>query len=657
MATKIQRELAFLLTGRDVSASKAIRGVSREVQDLNKIAAKAGSNIVRNVERGIVVGTVAMAGAIGYAVKAAQSFESASAGVAKTVDGDVAAILAGLKDMSTQAPIAYEELAGIAETAGALGVAKGDILAFTDTIAKLSVTTDLTSEGASTSLGHLKTNLNLTGDAFAHVGNTLVDLGNKGASTESQILGMAEGVSGVANIVGLSTAQVLGWGAAWANTGEEVEAGSTEMQKLFLETFKMVNEGGGDLKLLAKTAGMSAKDFATAYRQDASGAMEGFLVQLGKLSKEKQAATLEDLGFTDIRITRGLLKILGNTDNLTDSLDIANQAWDQNNAMQIEAEKRFATNAAQMKILDNNVRLAAASVGEELLPIMNELAKEGVDWLRQHQPEIKAFGKDLARNIRDAVTWARSLDWDAITSTLKAGADMAKLAVEAFMALPDPVKQGLAGAFALNKLTGGAVQDLGGLLLRTTFKSMLVNAGVVNVNGAMAGGGGPGGAGRSVASKIAFGVGTLISGAMIVEALSNAWNDPSDPLGSTIKKITGGANFADLQVAAGQNIDNTQAMIARGDLNELTNALLGLQRMPDQLNPIQRALYELNASGVKVHTESLEAALRDAAFTIATARAQSYLSTHPDKRDPATVNVNVNTSVPLRVNGWDSRTG
>jgi hypothetical protein len=41
-------------------------------------------------------------------------------------------------------------------------------------------------------------------------------------------------------------------------------------------------------------------------------------------------------------------------------------------------------------------------------------------------------------------------------------------------------------------------------------------------------------------------------------------------------------------------------------------ALDGLKSIPASLNPVQRALYELNANGVKVHTETLEAALAQA---------------------------------------------
>lgn len=514
MASKIQRELAFLLTGKDVSASKAMRGVRKEVTQLGNIAGKAGTNLTRNLERTVVVGAAAATGAIGYAVKAAMDFESATAGVAKTVDGDISAIVQGLKDLASNAPIAYEELAGIAEAGGALGVAKGDLLNFTDVVAKLGVTTDLTSDAAATALGHLTTTLRLTGDDYAHLGNALVDLGNNGSSTESQILGMAESIAGTAAIVGLSKQQVLGWGAALANTGEEIEAGGSSLQRFFLESFSMVNQGGDGLKAFAKVAGMSAKDFKAAFQKDASGALEGFLVNLGKLDEATQAKTLQDLGFTDIRITRSLLKLLANTDNLTDSLDLSDKAWAENNAMTKEAEKRFATSASQMKILENNVRLAAATIGAELLPQINELAKEGVDWIQNHQPEIKQFAKDLARGIRDAVEYAKSLDWDAIAAGLQGAAGAAQGILSAFMALPDWVKEVLVGGFVLNKATGGLATDLAGFFAKMAVQRMVVNAAVAQISaGSVAGGAGPN-------ATAAGGIGTLGKVFLVGEAIA-----------------------------------------------------------------------------------------------------------------------------------------
>jgi TP901 family phage tail tape measure protein len=580
-----QEELAILLTGKDQSASKAVRGVRREVQQLEGIAGKAGANISRNVQRGIVVGAGAAAGAIGYAITTAQSFETATTGIAKTVDGDISAIVTGLEKISTTAPIAYEELAGIAEQGGAFGIAKDDLLDFTETVALLSVTTDLTSESAATALGHLRTTLNLTGEDFRALGDEIVYLGNNGNSTEAEIVAMAEGIAGAAGIVDASKEQVLAWASALASTGEEAEAGGSSIQRFWLESFKTVNEGGKGLSLMAKISGKTAAQFKKDFGTDATGTLATFITSLGKLGKAEQLATLEDLGFTDIRIQRALLKLLANTGNLTDSLHDAEHA---SGAMGKEASKRFEDSAMQMKILENNVRLAAATVGTELLPIVNELAKEGVAWIQDHQDEIREFGKDLADNIRDAVAYAKDLDWNAIGAALGTAADAAKLIVSTFMAMPAPLQQLLAGGFVANKLTGGAVFDL----LKFAVRQMAIQAGVVYVNGALGGGAG-GAAGAAGAAgglrgglgnllKIGAGVGLGIGGNMLIQHGAQEGFTPTgvaSGIAGGAATMAGGALIAGplgLMAGAALAVVETQQAVSAG-LTDNAAALRDLQ--------------------------------------------------------------------------------
>ena len=85
----------------------------------------------------------------------------------------------------------------------------------------------------------------------------------------------------------------------------------------------------------------------------------------------------------------------------------------------------------------------------------------------------------------------------------------------------------------------------------------------------------------------------------------------------------------ELQAAAGRNIANVQSVIDRGDLREVTDALIGLRTARDGLGGLQRVLYDLNAQGVKTHTESLEQALADAAGRIQSAVAQAHMGGAP----------------------------
>ena len=142
--------------------------------------------------------------------------------------------MAGLDAIAARTPTKFTELAAIAEAAGALGVAKEDILAFTESVALLGETTDLTTEAGATSFGLLRTTLGLTGRDFASLAD-IVHLGNNGASTESQILGMARRRRR-GRIVDASKEDVLAWSAAMANAGEEAEAGGSSIQRFWLQS-------------------------------------------------------------------------------------------------------------------------------------------------------------------------------------------------------------------------------------------------------------------------------------------------------------------------------------------------------------------------------------------------------------------------------------
>lgn len=491
--SRLQRELALLVTGRDVSATRTLRGVSREMQKAERIAGKAGTNMGRNLERGVVLGAGAAVGAIGYAINAAQDWESAVAGVAKTVDGDVSTIAAGIRDMSREVPLAATELAGLAESAGALGIAKEDILDFTRVSATLGVTTNVSADDAATALGQLGNVLDLHSADFERFGSTLVDLGNKGASTEAQILEITRRAGGAAHLLGLGAAATLGWSSAMANLGINEELAGTALQSFFTKSLGIVSTGGADLAKMAKIAGQTGKAFKKAFAKDAGAALETFIAGLAKLPKDQRLKAVQDLFGKTSGLNRGLLGLADSySRNLAPSIDTATSAWEANTAMGAEAEKRYKTTASQVQLLKNNFHDAAITVGTELLPVVNDLAKEGVDWLKGHQPEIAQFAKDLAAGLKDAVKWASSLDWEAIGNALKTGAGFAKDLINAFASAPPWIQQLLVGGFVANKFTGGAISDVIGDVMGAALKQklglMTVQAGVVNVNGGVAGG-------------------------------------------------------------------------------------------------------------------------------------------------------------------------
>lgn len=332
-----------------------------------------GLGVVGVVARGISTVTDAIHGSIDAAI----GWESAMAGVNKTLDTtglsseEAAAALQeiedGLRDMALRIPVPVEQLAALAEAGGALGIAREDLLSFVETSALLGTTTNIAAQDAATALGKINAVMPLTREEYSRFAATLVDLGNKGASTEAEIVSMAQNMAGAGALIGQSHEQLLGWAAALANAGEEAEAGGSSFQRFALGINQMVASASPRLEELADLAGVTGDEFANLWDQDANEALRRVVNGLAGLDKNARQATLAALGFTDIRITRALLALTANTDNLNDSLAVSEEAWQANTAATVEANKRFATTESKLQLVQNRLHDIGIVVGEQLI--------------------------------------------------------------------------------------------------------------------------------------------------------------------------------------------------------------------------------------------------------------------------------------------------
>lgn len=314
--------------------------------------------------------------ALGFvAVKSAVDWESSWAGVTKTVDGtaqQLSALEGELRSMASELPASHAEIAKVAEAAGQLGVAAPDVAAFTRVMVDLGETTNLSSDEAATSIAQLMNVMKTAPSQVSNLGSALVALGNDGASTERDIVQMAQRMAGAAEIIGLSEAEVLGFANAVASTGIEVEAGGSSMQRVFIDMGKAVATGSSELGLFAKTAGVSAQQFATAFREDPASAIVSFIEGLGRLHAAggDVFTVLENLGFSDVRVSRSLLSMATNVDVLKGSLDLGATAWEENSALSEEAAKRYETTAAKLGILRNQFVDVFISLSNIALPVL-----------------------------------------------------------------------------------------------------------------------------------------------------------------------------------------------------------------------------------------------------------------------------------------------
>lgn len=474
---KMIAELVFK-DGLTKGVNTAIGSVNRLDKGLGRVGRGAGQITAGLGKAGARIAAFG-AIALGGAAKAAIDFEDAFQGVVKTVDeADLLAagksfdtLKESIRAMSREMPNSAIELAGIAEQAGALGIRARDIESFTKQVAILASTTNVSADDAATALGQLQNVIGLTGAEFDNFAAALVDLGNKGASTEAQILEIARRSGGAGKLIGIAKEETLGWSSAAANLGLNEELAGTALQNFYLKSLNAV-QGGSKLKTMAEIAGQSAKDFKKSFDKDATGALEAFLTGLGKLPKDARLAAVQDVFGKGSGLTRLVLGLAESVDkNLTPSLDTSTKAWQDATAAQEEFDKRTQTVKSQIAILKNNLTDAAVSVGEGFAPALGRAAGKLATFLKD--PKIREQLRDLGRDIGKAID---SVDWKEVLDTAKGLAGAIKPALDFMLALvnaanklPAELKGAALGIIGLNKLSGG-----------------LIGSGVTNVAGGLA---------------------------------------------------------------------------------------------------------------------------------------------------------------------------
>lgn len=379
---KIVGELIYEIKGDDNEYNKVINRADKSAENLGKKvgeSAKKSTSALDSTIRslaGAYLGYEGLTKAIDATIGSAVRYESAFAGVRKTVDGteeQLKALSDEFIDMSKVMPTTADEFAKIGEIAGQLGVPIEQIGEFSKTVAMIADTTNLTQEQASTDFARFANIMQMPLENIDRLGSAVVDLGNKGASTEQEIISMALRIAGAGATLGLTEPQVLGWANALSSLGIEAEMGGSAISRTMLEIATATSDGGKSLEKFAKVSGMTADEFKKKFKEDANGAIVAFINGLRDVQNSggDTISVLDSLGITEIRQRDTLLRLANSGDVLTTSIDNGNVAWKENDALQTEAEKRYKTTSSQLAILKNNWVDLGRQLGTVILPIVN----------------------------------------------------------------------------------------------------------------------------------------------------------------------------------------------------------------------------------------------------------------------------------------------
>jgi len=545
MATNV--DIATLTAKLALDAKNFNAGIDTATQKLGAVTKdNAWSKLGESLNSVAKVATVtggAIVGMAGITVKAATDFESAFTGVKKTInfegtqaeaDAFFENIRNNILELSTKLPVTAEEIAGVYEAAGQLGIQNENLDIFAESMLGIGSATNIASQEAAVAFAQFANVTGMAQTEFPNLSSALVELGNNTATDERSIMNMATELANLAKQCGWSEGTILGVSAALSSVGLDAAASgssmqritmditaavatmsntSTEQVKMFTESFSLSGKaldeyakkfgyttkdfkaarddyvkGITKLNTYAELSGMSAEQFALVWKNNSYEAFNSILYGLKQLEPEKQLDVLKRLEIQNTRDIDLLQRLAGAADLVQDSVVMANKAWEKNEALTNEVEKRNADVASQLQMLKNDLSALAIEAGTALLPIVREL-------LEQAKPLIEK-----------ATEWIKN-NPEAVVQLTKTGA--ALLAIGTAVSGVINVVTAIGSFITTVKTLGGAI-------------SILTGGGAAA--GAAAGGGGllAGlGAGIAAIGPVVLGIGAIVGGFAL--AWKNDW--------------------------------------------------------------------------------------------------------------------------------------
>lgn len=492
----------------DRQLGRGAQNAGAAIQKMGSAAEEANGNLIR--QRYALYDVATTYGAVSVAALAAVTatttfaarYESAFSAVERTTlqaNGAVAKNIGGIRqelyDLSTQIPIAFDELSRIASLGAQLGVPTKDLDKFTETIAKFSATTNVSIEEAALAFGRLGNLLNVPASQYDRLGSAIALVGVNSASTETEIISIAKELAPAAAAAGFTADQVIALSGALGSLGVPPERSRSTILQFFETLNTAVAQGGTKLQNFAKVVGVSASELESMVRSgQGKGILERFIGNVSTSDTVEITQALEELGLAGLRTNPTIRALAGNTKLLDQAFQDASQGFSENTFLDQAFSKVLEDATSQLALLSNAFTNFLSVAGGPFLGFLKNVVPPAI-------AALKAI-TDFAQSPIGSVVfgWAGSIT--LLVGVLFAYRSMAALAMASSYAMATAFGTAATGTVTLR---GGVINLIGSLLgLQTASGKAATGAAVLK------------------GSLLALGRATIIVGAiqLIVEALA-----------------------------------------------------------------------------------------------------------------------------------------
>lgn len=273
-----------------------------------------------------------------------------------------------LKKMNTRT--SREELNALAGAAGRLGkTSKKDILDFVEAgnMIKVALGDDL-GEGAIDNVGKLAMafgedeTMGLRGAMLA-TGSAINELAQNSSAQAGYLVDFTARVAGFGKQLGLTQAQIMGFGAVMDENLLRDEMAATAFGN-------MLTKMQTDTAKFARIAGMDFEKFSKLLKEDANGAILALADNLKRADPQTMMKMLDDMGLDGSRAVGVLSTLADKIDDVRARQELATKAYEEGTSVLSEYSVKNNTVQAEIDKAKKRFHEMSVELGESLVPVV-----------------------------------------------------------------------------------------------------------------------------------------------------------------------------------------------------------------------------------------------------------------------------------------------
>lgn len=377
--TEHQRSLRteIVRVGGEIDAQQAkLAAYAGRQQKLSSArgAMEASQGVASNMAVGgaAAMGTgIAMAAPLVAAGKAAMTFESRMIDVKKVLQdvtpAQVEALETGILNLSARVPIAADGLGQIAAEGARAGVAANELIAFTESAAKMAAAFDIEAGDAGGMMAKWRTGMTLTQPQVIQLGDKINALTNKFGGAANKVTDMVTRIGPLGKVAGTASGEIAAMSQLMISVGVESEIGATGVKNMLIA----LNRGSAasdTQKKAFSSLGIEATDLAKRMQVDARGGILSVLDAINKLPKDEQTAVLSNLFGSESLAS--IAPLLGSLDRLKENFALVGDSANFAGSMGREFDVAMSKTENQVKRSSNALEVMKTKWGDRLLPVI-----------------------------------------------------------------------------------------------------------------------------------------------------------------------------------------------------------------------------------------------------------------------------------------------